>query len=198
MKSKINKIYCNCCDELAVESMPKDYGQHIITCEKGCFKKQPIPYLSNYIEVSAIEKCIHFKKQAAINEAERKVKYPAIYRHFKNKLYATISISKPLPKDDLDKMIYRFAEDGLVGWWHYAEHTEDKRSITVFYNKETDTWHHSKDDAKEELVLYKSLYDGTGIYARPKDIFLSKVDKEKYPDVKQVYRFELEEKINEE
>ena len=41
------------------------------------------------------------------------------------------------------------------------------------------------------MVIYKSLYDGSGAYARPIDMFLSEVDKEKYPDVEQKHRFEI-------
>ncbi len=41
----------------------------------------------------------------------------------------------------------------------------------------------------EEYVIYKHN-DTNEIWARPISMFLSKVDKEKYPDVEQVYRFE--------
>lgn len=43
----------------------------------------------------------------------------------------------------------------------------------------------------EELVVYKAMYDNYKTYARPIDMFLSKVDNEKYPNADQEYRFEF-------
>ena len=44
-------------------------------------------------------------------------------------------------------------------------------------------------ETDELLVIYKGLTNNI-IYARPYDMFISKVDKEKYPEVLQEYRFE--------
>ena len=44
----------------------------------------------------------------------------------------------------------------------------------------------------QEVVVYRKLYEDGALWVRPKEIFLSEVDHEKYPNVKQQYRFELQ------
>lgn len=45
----------------------------------------------------------------------------------------------------------------------------------------------------EKVVIYRSLYGDGDLWVRPLDIFLSEVDHNKYPNVTQKYRLELQD-----
>ncbi len=67
---------------------------------------------------------------------------------------------------------------------HFKGHVY--RVIAVGYDSEK--YDDNKEDAK--VVIYENIASKE-VWVRPYDMFNSLVDKEKYPSVKQEYRFEL-------
>ncbi len=57
--------------------------------------------------------------------------------------------------------------------------------LLIGYDSETNN------ENLKKLVIYEALYGDHKIWVRPYDMFVSKIDKEKYPDINQEYRFEL-------
>lgn len=113
----------------------------------------------------------------------RMLKRNAIYRHFKGNYYAVMGVAKIIPKSDFNDL-------SKVNKVMKGYHTELNAYIDII-NK-NGVWYVSFEtiDSEERLVLYKSLYDDTGIYARPISMFLSEVDVLKYPNSNQKFRFE--------
>lgn len=64
--------------------------------------------------------------------------------------------------------LYKHFKGGIYRVTDIATHTETGEALVIYMNTET-----------------------RQVYARPFDMFVSKVDREKYPDAKQEFRFEL-------
>lgn len=121
----------------------------------------------------------------------RELKYPAIYKHFKGEYYATMGESTPINSNEVISLCNEIRVDPLSLIFMSATHTENMNNIRLL--RLNGEWKHLEEECSEKLVIYKSLYDGTGSYARPKIMFMSEVDKDVYKDAKQKYRFELVE-----
>lgn len=117
------------------------------------------------------------------------IEIPSIYKHFKGGIYATMDVSIPMSSNNVISLCRLRDIDPLSLIFMSANNTETNEDIRLL--RMNNNTYHLEEECKDELMIYKSLYNGSGAYARPIDMFLSKVDKEKYPDVEQEYRFEL-------
>lgn len=117
---------------------------------------------------------------------------PAVYKHFKGMHYATMCCSSPVDIDELSSYANHLGKKNIFHFCYITSTYSEDLSTEISIFKFDDKYYHLSTQSCDDLVIYRPLYPFrfTSV-ARPKDMFLSKVDKEKYPDVEQEYRFEL-------
>ena len=82
----------------------------------------------------------------------------------------------------------RFNPGDIVQHFKRELLTEEERAGNMHLYEIVGVAIHS--ETREPMMVYRPLYDDGGMYVRPLEMFLSEVDHEKYPEVKQKYRFE--------
>jgi hypothetical protein len=76
----------------------------------------------------------------------------------------------------------------IVRHFKYETLSENEKMMNKYTYRILGTAVHS--ETKELMIIYSGLYYPFETYVRPLDMFMSEVDHEKYPDIKQKYRFE--------
>lgn len=80
----------------------------------------------------------------------------------------------------------RFEKGDIVK--HFKRELIEGEKGTKYLYEIVGVAHHS--ETGELLMVYRALYGDGFMCARPLEMFLSEVDREKYPTIKQQYRFE--------
>lgn len=75
---------------------------------------------------------------------------------------------------------------------HFKRETVTDKNSNEYLYVVRDIAEHT--ETGETLVIYQALYYPFKTYARPYKMFISKVDKEKYPNIKQQYRLQKVER----
>ena len=70
---------------------------------------------------------------------------------------------------------------------HFKRETVDQNSMRYLYEFIGVATH---SETRDRVVVYRALYGDKGLFVRPYEMFMEEVDHDKYPEIRQKYRFE--------
>ena len=79
----------------------------------------------------------------------------------------------------------RFASGDIIQ--HFKRETVDQNSMQYLYEYIGVAMH---SETRDRMIVYRALYGEKGLFVRPYEMFMEEVDHEKYPEIRQKYRFE--------
>lgn len=117
---------------------------------------------------------------------------PFIYRYYPKDNNNVDQIDKETNGCDqpsCNKEQRAFAYGDIVRHFKYETLTEEEKLQNKYMYIIRGFAQHT--ETHEALVIYQALYGNFEVYARPYSMFISEVDHEKYPEIKQKYRLEV-------
>ncbi|BET20976.1 DUF1653 domain-containing protein [Solobacterium moorei] len=79
----------------------------------------------------------------------------------------------------------KFASGDIIQ--HFKRETVDQNSMQYLYEYIGVAMH---SETRDRMIVYRALYGEKGLFVRPYEMFMEEVDHEKYPEIRQKYRFE--------
>lgn len=79
----------------------------------------------------------------------------------------------------------KFASGDIIQ--HFKIETVDQNSMQYLYEYIGVAMH---SETRDRMIVYRALYGEKGLFVRPYEMFMEEVDHEKYPEIRQKYRFE--------
>lgn len=79
----------------------------------------------------------------------------------------------------------KFASGDIIQ--HFKRETADQSSMQYLYEYIGVAMH---SETRDRMIVYRALYGEKGLFVRPYEMFMEEVDHEKYPEIRQKYRFE--------
>lgn len=70
---------------------------------------------------------------------------------------------------------------------HFKRETVNQNSMQYLYEYIGVAMH---SETRDRMIVYRALYGEKGLFVRPYEMFMEEVDHEKYPEIRQKYRFE--------
>ena len=70
---------------------------------------------------------------------------------------------------------------------HFKRETVDQNSMRYLYEFIGVATH---SETRDRVVVYRALYGDKELFVRPYEMFMEEVDHDKYPEIRQKYRFE--------
>lgn len=83
----------------------------------------------------------------------------------------------------------KFASGDIIQ--HFKRETVDQNSMQYLYEYIGVAMH---SETRDRMIVYRALYGEKGLFVRPYEMFMEEVDHEKYPEIRQKYRFEKTQK----